>query len=124
MNRNQVEDLSPFSGLTSLKILLLSNNRIGNIGALTDLVSLNTLYLSSNQIEDITALSKLTSLTYLSLFGNRVTEVTVLIDNPGISTFDTVVLTGNPLSEFAVTVQIPALEARRVNVIVTPTTDI
>ena len=124
MNGNRIEDLAPFSGLASLKFLLLSSNRINNIGALTDLASLTTFYLSSNQIEDITALSQLTSLTYLSLFNNQVKDLTELVNNPGIGTFDTVVLTENPLSESAITIQIPALKARRVTVIVTPTIDI
>ena len=55
---------------------------------------------------------------YLNLSGNRIVDISARVDNGGIGTFDTVVLSGNPLNDQALSSHISALEARRVTVMV------
>jgi len=57
------------------------------------------------------------SLSRLDLSGNRIRDLSALIDNPGIGSGERVYLEGNPLSEHAISVQIPELEARGVEVL-------
>jgi Leucine-rich repeat (LRR) protein len=107
---NKIQDIRPLSRVTSLQVLRLSSNRITSIASIGSLISLNTLYLSNNEISDISSLEDLPLLFYLSLFGNPVVDLGPLIHNPGIGTFDTIVLTENPLSEEALSVQVPSLK--------------
>ena len=117
-NRNRIGDIAPLSGLIQLEIIRLSNNEIEDISPLSDLTMLNTLNLGSNRIEDISSLSGLTLLGYLNLSGNRIADISALVENGGIGTFDTVVLSGNPLNDQALSSHISTLEARRVTVMV------
>ena len=70
-----------------------------------------------NQISDLSPLANLQALTLLRLSGNQITDLSVLVDNTGIGSGDTVYVDKNPLSEYAIVGQIPALEARGVRVI-------
>ena len=78
LRTNQVEDISPLSGLTSLKSLDLSHNQITDISALSGLTALETLALYNNQIADISALSGLINLTLLDVEQNLITDITPL----------------------------------------------
>ena len=53
----------------------------------------------------------------LQLEGNQIEDIGPLVANTGLGEEDWVVLRDNPLSEMARKEQIPALEARGVNVI-------
>ena len=80
-NTTPLSDISALSGLTSLKKLIIggySNTNISDISALSGLTSLTFLNLSGNNISDISALSGLTSLTSLGLHYNRISDISAL----------------------------------------------
>lgn len=77
-NNVAIDDLSPLSGLTGLKTLLLANNAISDLTPLSGLTNLTTLNLESNAIVDITPLSGLSALTELRIPDNEITNVTAL----------------------------------------------
>jgi len=138
LNSTQIADLTPISGLTNLTLLMLNFNPISDVSPLTGLSSLTSLYLSRNDITDASPLAALTGLTHLDLGENQVTDITgfdalinitnldlasnyiagiqPLSDNTGLGTNDEVDLTGNPLSNDALWVQIPVLEGRGADV--------
>ena len=66
---------------------------------------------------DIGALEYLVNLSDLYVRYNQVSDLSALVANDGIGSGDTVGLTSNPLSQTAIDVQIPALEARGVTVL-------
>ena len=114
LSNNQISDVSPLSGLTQLTELDLRSNQISDVSPLSGLTQLTVLLLSNNQISDVSPLSGLTQLTLLMLDGNQISDVSPLVDNEGLGEGDTVDLQGNPLSDEALTTQIPALQARGV----------
>ena len=72
--------------------------------------------LSYNQISDIGPLSTLTNLDELRLYGNQISDIGPLVANEGISDGDYVDLGNNPLSHESLTVRIPVLQGRGVDV--------
>ena len=77
-NSNEISNLSPLSGLTSLITLDLGNNVISDVSALSGLTSLTYLDLYNNVISDISALANLTNLTSLDLYNNVISDVSAL----------------------------------------------
>jgi hypothetical protein len=155
---NFIDDLTPLSGLTSVESLGLSENLIVDLGGLEEKEIL-TLNLARNLIVDISPLSFVTGLHSLDLSGNligdigalpffcdgegpiyktqdefaegcvtgggnlwldlrnnRIRDVSALVVNPSINDADTVVLVANPLSEQTVSIDIPLLGFRGVDV--------
>ena len=86
---NNISDVSPLTGLTSLTRLWLSNNSIEDISALSKLTDLERLGLQENSISDISALSSMTKLHLLKLgYNNRTLFDSNLIptrENSGIT---------------------------------------
>ena len=139
LSRNQIADLGPLSQLTELRVLYLTQNRISDVSALAGLPEILQLYLAENEVDDLRPLGELSSLEYLllehnqvvdvsplmslgqlvglQLEGNQIEDIGPLVANTGLGEEDWVVLRDNPLSEMARKEQIPALEARGVNVI-------
>ena len=113
---NAIEDVSPLAVLTSLEGLILRSNRIEDVSPLSALTSLTELNLRSNQIVDVSPLGGLTSLEWLSLEKNQIQDISPLVANSGLGEGDRVLLYFNPLSEQAITEQIPALRERGVDV--------
>jgi len=74
----QITDITPLAGLTSLEVLDLSGNQLSDITPLSGLVNLEVLFLSINQISDLTPLSGLTRLTDLSLGRNSIEDISPL----------------------------------------------
>ena len=68
---NEIEILTPLSGLTSLTSLDLDDNEIEDVSALSRLTSLRTLDLRSNDVMDVAPLKDLTNLTYIYLKSNE-----------------------------------------------------
>lgn len=95
LRTNQIEDISPLSGLTRLKSLDLSNNQITDISALSGLTALETLAFYSNQITDISALSGLSNLTSLDMEHNQITDITPL---SGLTNLKSLVLSSNRIT--------------------------
>lgn len=105
---NQVSALAPLSSLTALTMLMLGQNQIADLSALSQLTSLNVLTLDINQIVDLAPLTSLTQLQQLNLIDNQVREVQSLV---ALSALADLWLNGNPLSNTAITVHIPQIEA-------------
>lgn len=111
-----IADLTGLECCTSLASLSLWGNQISHISPLADLTSLTDLWLNQNQISDISPLTNLTSLTDLLLWYNQISDISPLVDNEGLSEWDIVNLSGNPLSSDSINIYIRQLEARGVNV--------
>jgi hypothetical protein len=109
-------DISFMSHLTHLRICKLNSNSITSLTPLAGLTSLEGLDLMYNQVTDLTPLAGLINLHDLNLDYNSITDIQPLVNNTGLATGDAVYLGENPLSQTAINVQIPALQARGVTV--------
>ena len=121
MAHNHIADVSHLAPLINLDALALCDNQIQEIAPLAGLTRLTNLDLSRNQVQDISALAGLTNLHALYLNSNAISDIGALVSNDGLGEGDIVNLFANPLSEKALTEDIPALEARGVQVRYTPT---
>lgn len=74
---NDIEDVSPLSGLKRLQYLDLGGNRISDLSPLKDL-NLVGVGLWGNQITDLRPLQEMTGMENLSLDGNHITDLTPL----------------------------------------------
>jgi Leucine-rich repeat (LRR) protein len=70
------------------------------------------LDLMYNQIIDLSPLITLVNLATVNLDYNLITDIQPLVDNTGIGSGDILYLGGNELSQQAIDVEIPALQAR------------
>ncbi len=116
MDGNQLTDVRPLATLTKLTELLLGYNQITDVSPLANLTNLTRLALYSNQIADVSPLANLTNLTRLELGSNQIEDLAPLVANPGLGEGTAVDVENNPLSDRALTEQIPALQARGVEV--------
>ncbi len=108
LRTNQIENISPLSGLTRLKSLDLSNNQITDISALSGLTALETLTLYNNQITDISALSGLSNLTSLDLEHNQITDITPL---SGLTNLKSLELSSNRITGISALSTLTGLES-------------
>ncbi len=109
---NDISDLSPLSDLPKLLFLGLTDNNLTDLSPLAGLDSLFLIHLRSNNVSDLSALTNMTALRQIDLTQNQITDLAPLVANTGLGTGDTIWLGENPLSATALTVQIPALQAR------------
>jgi hypothetical protein len=109
---NAIHDLGPLQALQGLNVLYLSGNQITDITAVAGCFRLNHLFLANNQIADLAPLTGLVYLANLDLAGNGIADLAPLVANTGFGSGDQIWVTGNPLSETALSEQIPALRAR------------
>ena len=116
LSDNYIADLTPLTGLTKLSHLYSEDNGFEDISPLAALTRLEELLLEGNRIVDVGPLAALTNLEWLSLKGNEIQDIGPLVANPGLGEGDWVQLDHNPLSDRAINEQIPALEARGVQV--------
>ena len=116
INNNTISDLTPLSGLTQLTLLDLNGNAISEVTALSGLTNLVVLWLGSNVITDITGLSGLTNLVVLRLWDNNISDISPLVSNRGLGAGEVVSVSENPLNDISITVHIPALQDRGVEV--------
>ncbi len=98
INSNSVSDLSPLSGLTSLRRLSLRSNTITDISPVAGLTNLTSLVLDGNSITNISALAGLTNLTLLYLGGNTITDISALA---GLTNLEWLDLGGNSISDIS-----------------------
>ena len=78
INSNDISNLSPLSGLTSLTKLKLAGNSISDVSPLSNLIRLTSLDIQSNSISDVSPLSNLTRLTSLDLELNSISDASPL----------------------------------------------
>ena len=94
----------------------MKGNGIVDVSTLGLLTNLSRLQLSDNEIVDVSALASLTRLWRLRLANNQIQDISPLVANNGLGRGAQVHLKGNPLSEEAISEQIPALRGRGVTV--------
>ena len=114
--RDRLVDITPLAPLTNLTRLDLGDNQIVNIIPLATLKNLTWLRMGYNKIADLTPLTNLKNLEDLYLRNNQIEDLAPLIANLGLGEGDVVRLANNPLSDQALTEQIPILKARGVTV--------
>lgn len=95
LDNNQIRELTPLCGKTSLRYLSLNGNQISNINPLSGLSSLSLLNLCDNQITDISPLASLSLLESLYITNNRVIDIGVLSSLPSVQNLG---IGGNPIS--------------------------
>lgn len=97
LNNNNISDLSPLSGLTALEGLHINSNNISNIAPLAQLTNLYTLCLFFNpKISDISPLAGHFGLTFLNLGANQISDISALF---GLANLDFLFLLGNPVPQ-------------------------
>ena len=116
LNDNQITDITPLANLKNLQKLGLSSNQVTDITPLANLKNLQWLWLQNNQIAEVGPLAGLYNLERLYLKNNQIEDISALVANTSLGEGDVVHLTGNPLSDKARNEQIPALQARGVDV--------
>lgn len=82
---NGITNISPLSGLTSLRRLALGWNNISDVSALSNLTELESLGLWNNQIANIDALRSLSNLTYLDVAYNNISNLGVVSGMPELN---------------------------------------
>ena len=93
---NEISDLTPLAGLTDLTLLVLSGNQVTDLSPLAGLTDLLTLYISSNQISDISPLANLTNLVMLWAHNNEISDLTPLAN---LTNLQDLSLSGNQISD-------------------------
>ena len=141
LSSNQITDITPLANLKNLKQLSLSSNQVTDITPLANLNNLQNAgavvitrlprngaplanlnrpamaaWLHDNQIAEVGPLAGLYNLERLYLKNNQIEDISALVANTSLGEGDVVHLTGNPLSDKARNEQIPALQARGVDV--------
>ncbi|MDE0178824.1 MAG: leucine-rich repeat domain-containing protein [Gammaproteobacteria bacterium] len=115
LGENSISELSPLAGLDQLALLDLGNNGIANISVLADLIRLVEVHLQNNRIRDVSPLANLRRLSYVDLSNNDIRDIEPLASNTRLRNGDIVHIQGNPLSEAAFSVHVPALLQRDVD---------
>ena len=89
---------------------------LSDLTGLEAAANLRYLFAGSNNLVDLAPLSELPDLEGIDLSDNDIADIAPLVENRHLGRDDWIVLDGNPLSEEAVNVQIPALLKRGVSV--------
>lgn len=105
-----VNDWDPVYGLTNLTSLSFSGNQLSDLSPLQNLCHLTHLSLNGCEISNLEPLATMTNLLHIQLSGNQITDIGPLITNAVEGNLGSVMLMGNPLSDFALTNQVPQLE--------------
>lgn len=105
---------------TNLVGLDLDTNAVSDLTPLENLAFLRELNLDSNEVSNLAPLAGLVELDFLSSFNNQVADIQALVTNSlngGLGEGDQVILDSRTLSEQALTIDVPLLEAAGVNVV-------
>ena len=86
---------------------------ISDLAGLEFATNLTELWLGENEISNISVLSGLTNLTVLDLSGNSISDLSPLVANIGLYEVD---VRENPVNDTSITIHIPALQSRGVEV--------
>ncbi len=120
---SSITDLTFVSGMADLDTLGVSDNSITDLTPLTGLTSLRQLVIENNQIENLAPLAGLLNLSLLRLRNNLITDISPLVENTGLGVWDAprgyrdhIYINSNPLNPEALSIHIPALRSRSVNV--------
>ena len=114
----QVDDPITEESLERLTRLHAFNAGISDLTGLDAASQLVNVYLGSNLVSDVAPLASLPELEGLDLGNNLVSDIGPLVENRNLGSDDWITLTGNPLSEESLNVDVPALRERGVQVAV------
>ena len=117
---SQVDDAMPRWPISRLRTLRIRGRGIASLTGLEAAEGLEAVHADSNRIADLSPLTGLASLDELDLRNNHISDIAPLVANSHLAIGDWVALDGNPLTEDAVNVQVPALIARGVSVSIDP----
>ena len=107
LSGNQISDLTPLAGLTTLTtILLLSDNQISDISALSGLTNLKKLTMDSNQVSDLSPVAGMTSLAQFQARWNQFNDLSPLAGLPSLQLLN---LAGNQISDLTPLASLPSL---------------
>ena len=112
LQNNMIDDLGGLGSLTNLTWLNLANNSVLELGELAPLSNLRVIDVHSNSVTSLAGLEGLTQLDWLGVSENNISDLAPLVVNAsvgGLGTGSVVYVGGNPLSDFALTNQIPVL---------------
>lgn len=109
-----IGDFSEISSLVSLEDIWFTHNQMKDLMGISSLANLHTLRITQNEVRDVSRLSALPVLRFATLMDNKIEDLTSVLDV--FEDGDVLRLDGNPLSDDAMNVQIPAFEARGVRV--------
>ncbi len=112
IDHNDIVDISVLTNFPKLVWLDATSVLATNFAVLVDLPLLEQINLNYTDIDNIDFISGLTNLFRLRLLGNEISDLGAVITNAmqgGLGAGNDLYLTGNPLSDFAKTNQIPTL---------------
>jgi Leucine-rich repeat (LRR) protein len=101
------------SEMATLIYLEADHVDISDLAGLEFATNLTELWLGENEISNISVLSGLTNLTVLDLSGNSISDLSPLVANIGLYEVD---VRENPVNDTSITIHIPALQSRGVEV--------
>lgn len=73
-----ISDLSPLSGLTKLRVLVIDNAMVSDLTPLAGITTLQYLELANNHISDLSPLAALSQLSGLDVSGNEISDFSPL----------------------------------------------
>ena len=111
----EIQDISPIGSLTNLTDLAIGGHNIADITPLANLTKLELLSIGFNKISDITPLEGLANLTYLNIQHNEVSDVSP-ITMKELESETKLILWGNPLSYDSLSIHIPNLQEKGIDV--------
>ena len=111
-----VRSLEGLQHATNSTALILNNNSISDLSPLSGLSRLRTLQLSQNDISDLSPLAGLSNLITLRLDGNDISDLAPLVANEALTHGVQIDVTSNPLSSASINEDIPALQARGIDI--------
>ena len=114
---NPINDLSVIGGDPYLREVDVSDVFTGNLSPLANNTLLEKVRANNIGLADLSMFSAHQVLKHLELRGNAIADLTPLVNNPYFGSGAYLDLTGNPLSADAISIQIPALEAKGVVVV-------
>ncbi len=109
---NEIEDLTPISGLTKLTKLKLYMDGITDISALSELINMRELSVRSNSISDISAVRKMSKLTNLDFGYNNVSDVSAVSNLTTLKYLD---MSNNKIAELPDMSALTALESLNIS---------
>jgi hypothetical protein len=97
LSYNKITDLEPLRSLDTLQKLYVEGNPISDLGPVAALTNLTHISAGTSDVSDLTPLENLTELQWVYMYNAEVTDLTPLVDNPGIGSDDEVNINGNPI---------------------------
>jgi Leucine-rich repeat (LRR) protein len=104
---NQVEDLSPLSDQKKLRTIQANSNKVSDLSPLAELPKLEEIGFYDNKIVDVSPLQGMSTLTNIELSNNRISDVSPLKD---FTSIEELRLVGNPIKNIELLSRVPNVE--------------